>query len=147
MQINPSPNDIIILPIPDNFEEHVHFLGGNGIKIALTYPFILSKIFTKLKDTLTVKEYSNVIYQIPCSECVQTYIGETSRAMYGRIISHRSNINRKLDSCTLAQHALNLRQTISAYYKKLFLEMVHNKLEPNRLSHCSDIEQLSDIRV
>ncbi|XP_050497674.1 uncharacterized protein LOC126878811 [Diabrotica virgifera virgifera] len=71
------------------------FKGLENIKIATRNVKTIAHLYTKTKDPLTTKESSKVVYQIPCSDCDKVYIGETSRTLHSRIISHRSDINTK----------------------------------------------------
>ena len=54
----------------------------------------LNSYFTKHKDKTTTTETKNAIYMIPCRECQQKYIGQTSKKIETRITEHKNAIKR-----------------------------------------------------
>ncbi|XP_050507145.1 uncharacterized protein LOC126884882 [Diabrotica virgifera virgifera] len=60
------------------------FRNVNGLKISTRNVKTVSKLYSKTKDPFTRQESSNVVYSIPCSNCNNVYIGETSRNFHTR---------------------------------------------------------------
>nr|CAI5855617.1 unnamed protein product [Callosobruchus analis] len=145
------------LPYVDNLTPRlINIFKNHNIKIALTNVITVSKLFSKLKTPVKLLDKSNVVYKIPCGECSKSYIGQTSRYLQGRINSHKSDINRNVNSCGLTQHAIDTGHTVSwsnakildvesNYFKRTFLEMVHINNTRNNLNKKSDIDGLSCI--
>ncbi len=52
----------------------------------------LRSYFTKHKDKTTTTETKNAIYMIPCRDCPQRYIGQTSKKIESRITEHKNAI-------------------------------------------------------
>lgn len=50
-------------------------------------------LFTKLKDKVPTELRSNVVYQIPCTNCPSSYIGMTTNYVKTRLSGHKSNLN------------------------------------------------------
>ena len=58
-------------------------------------PIKLNSYFTKHKDKTTcTTETKNAIYMIPCRDCQQKYIGQTSKKIETRITEHKNAIKR-----------------------------------------------------
>ena len=66
------------------------------IKIAIKNILTVNKLFSRVKTPLKTKEKSNILYRIECNNCNKSYIGQTSRTLNGRIISHKSDCNRNI---------------------------------------------------
>ena len=49
----------------------------------------LRSYFTKHKDKTAITETNNAIYMIPCGDCSQRYIGQTSKKIETRITEHK----------------------------------------------------------
>ena len=50
--------------------------------------------FSKHKDKTTTLQKRNAIYLIPCKNCEQHYIGQTSKKIETRLTEHKNAINR-----------------------------------------------------
>ena len=62
-------------------------------------------LFTKTKDKISKDKNTNVVYEIGCSQCQKSYIGETSQFLQKRIEQHKYTIKTKTVGGTgLAQH-------------------------------------------
>nr|CAI5842688.1 unnamed protein product [Callosobruchus analis] len=126
------------------------------VRIALCNVLPVSIVFSKLKTPVKPLEKSDIVYSISCCNCNKAYIGQTSRNLKSRITSHKSDINREVNSCGLAQHAIETRHKINwesakvldierNFEKRIFLEMVHINNCANNLNKKSDINNLSSI--
>lgn len=127
-----------------------------NLKIALKNVKTIRSLFTPLKDRTPVLLQSNVVYSIPCKDCNQLYIGQTSRALKARIVSHKSDTRTKKTSCQLSRHANELKHDINYeeakildiepnFKKRTFLEMVRITQSDFSMNSRRDIEGLSSI--
>ncbi|XP_060537265.1 uncharacterized protein LOC132708734 [Cylas formicarius] len=127
-----------------------------NIKIAYKQTKTLGSVFSKLKDKDEVQKNSEVIYSIPCNQCDQVYIGQTSRVLKDRITSHKSDCRLNKNTCSLATHSNQMDHDVnfvetkilhkeSNYNKRAILEMVEIFLEPKSVNKRSDIDGLSVI--
>ncbi|KAK9885600.1 hypothetical protein WA026_012362 [Henosepilachna vigintioctopunctata] len=113
-------------------------------------------VFSKLKDPINPDHRSSVVYSIPCGSCDRVYVGQTSRWISSRIISHKSDCRRGLNTCSLAEHVKNEHHIINYeeteilftennYYKRLFLEMVAINNTNNTMNKKTDTRNLNNI--
>ena len=66
-------------------------------------------LFTKTKDKISKDKSTNVVYEIGCSQCQKSYIGETSQFLQKRIEQHKYTIKSKTVGGTgLAQHTFEI---------------------------------------
>ena len=75
----------------------------------------LTKIYPKKKTRSFIKyrviyiipteEKNNVIYKIPCKDCVWNYIGETGRSLKTREAEHIRNVKKHNSGSNIAKHA------------------------------------------
>lgn len=95
----------------------------------------VGRYFTKLKDPTPKLMESNVVYSIPCGDCVNgCYIGTTTQLLKARMNQHRNDVkNLKPDKSALAYHALTNDHVFkfddvevvarqNNYHKRMFLE-------------------------
>lgn len=155
----PTPLTYRSLPNVNNLTNQVSKLfksEHNTIKIAKKSVFTVGSFFTRLKDKTALLTKNNVVYRIPCNDCEKIYIGQTKRTLQQRITSHKSDTNRKITNCALAEHSINNNHSpnydsISVLHserilnKRLFLEMVEINDEPNSMNKKTDINNLSTI--
>lgn len=117
---------------------------------------IINELYSTLKDPTQKGKMSNIVYKIPCRDCDQCYIGQSSRPLHSRIISHRSDCRTKSTACALASHVINNKHEMNYedssildietnYTKRTFLEMVHINSNNNTMNRRSDINNLSII--
>lgn len=86
-------------------------LEDDDHKIA-TYNNNTSRIlFSKLKDKIEMKDKTNVIYEIPCSDCDGVYIGQTKQNLEKRI--KQTKTIRKLWMGSQIPTYLTLRRYLS----------------------------------
>ena len=116
----------------------------------------MNSVYSKLKDKVPITSQSDVVYSIPCSECEKIYIGQTSRQLSQRIISHKSDCRLHPERCALAEHVnkfdhkmkyeevkiLNTQRNLT---KRLFLEMTCIAQTENCINKKTDISHLSEI--
>ena len=130
--------------------------GVPGLKIALKNNITVRNLFTPLKDKTPLLLQSNVVYSIPCNDCNEVYIGQTSRTLKARITSHKSDTRTKKATCQLSRHSNDRKHTMNFeevkildteknFKKRTFLEMVRITQADNSMNSRRDIEGLSNI--
>ena len=65
-----------------------------NISVAHKPMYKLRSYFTKHKDKTDTTQARNAIYMIPCKNCPQQYIGQTSKKIETRLTEHRNAIKR-----------------------------------------------------
>ncbi len=89
------PKTTITLPyINSTSEMTARLLRPFNINVAHKPTHKLRSYFTKHKDKTTTTETKNAIYMIPCRDCPQRYIGQTSKKIETRITEHKNAIKR-----------------------------------------------------
>ncbi len=127
-----------------------------NIKIANRSVLPIKSIHSNLKDKVPILAKSDVVYCIPCSSCDKTYIGQTTRQLKDRIVSHKSDSRLHPERCALADHVHSLQHQMdydsvrvltseSHYSKRLFKEMAFISQSDNCMNKKSDINHLSEI--
>ena len=85
----------ITLPYINNTSEMTaRLLRPFNIDIAHKPAHKLRSYFPKHKDKTTTKQTKNAIYMIPCLDCPQRYIGQTSKKIETGITEHKNAIKR-----------------------------------------------------
>nr|CAH7767041.1 unnamed protein product [Callosobruchus chinensis] len=125
-------------------------------KIAFKSVLTINKIFSKVKDKVPLSGLTNIVYSINCNNCNLEYIGQTSRSLKGRIVSHKSDARLHPERCALASHIYDLGHTANyeeakilereaKTSKRIFLEMAHIFQSDRCMNKKSDIKQLCSI--
>ena len=55
----------------------------------------LRRLLVHPKDKVELEEQGELVYQIPCKNCVAEYIGETGRLLKTRLEEHRKKVDNK----------------------------------------------------
>ena len=130
------------------------FKTYSNIKIA-QYNIITNRInFTPLKDKLHPLLNSNVVYSIPCKDCNNVYIGQTSQLLKKRLTLHKSDVKLRPERCALARHShdtghsfgfddVKILELENNSFTKSFLEMCHINNHDNTVNSRTDINRLS----
>ena len=80
-------------------------LAPLGIRTSFQPTNALQQVLVRPKDPVPKENRSGVIYQIPCSRCPQTYIGQTGRTLGQRLKEHqRAGRDRNTSTSALANH-------------------------------------------
>lgn len=66
----------------------------SNVTVATKQYSVVGQIHTKVKDPENKGEKSNIIYEIPCSNCNSCYIGMTTNKLNTRLSGHRSTVNK-----------------------------------------------------
>ncbi|XP_046737110.1 uncharacterized protein LOC124405888 [Diprion similis] len=117
----------------------------------------LQPLFDSGKDPLPKDKRSNIVYKIPCSDCNQVYIGQTSRQLHTRIREHKRNILENEEHyIVLTRHIItsdhrfnydlaSILEEEPVYSRRIYLEMCNIINHTNSVNLRQDIEHLSTI--
>ena len=65
----------------------------------------LKQLLVHPKDPIDLEKKTNVVYQIPCSSCSASYIGQTSRALDTRLKEHKKAVEKgDTSTSAVAEH-------------------------------------------
>ena len=79
---------------------------------------------SQLKDVLPMEQRSGVVYEIPCSICDKSYIGETIQRLGLRLKEHKDACRKcEKDKSALAEHAWDKGHPIA--WEKVNFEQWH----------------------
>ena len=80
-------------------------LAPLGIRTSFQPTNTLQQVLVCPKDPVLKENRSGVTYQIPCSRCPQTYIGQTGRTLGQRLKEHQRAVrNGNTSTSALADH-------------------------------------------
>jgi len=117
----------------------------------------LNKFIKVHKDLLPTLSRSNVVYEIDCSNCDASYVGQTKRLLKDRIGEHRNHINRNSNQLSvITNHRQNFNHDFdwnnvkvldeeTNYKKRLISEMIHIKKQKHGLNSQNDTELLDPL--
>ena len=87
-------------------------LSQVNIRVAFKSRTVRS-LLMKVKPQRSLTEHKGVIYQIPCHDCEQVYIGETGRPLSTRLKEHQRHCrNGDTDKSAVALHGWSLNHRI-----------------------------------
>lgn len=116
-------------------------LQKHDIKVTFSAPPNLRNMLTKTKSTPPTETTTHCIYEIPCSNCPATYIGQTYRPLLKRIKEHDSKYRNKTardDDGQItsgpAHHAITERHKID-WNNIQIVTTTTNKQQLNLLEH------------
>jgi len=116
----------------------------------------LGKFIKVHKDSNNLFNNNNVVYEISCSDCNASYVGQTKRQLKTRIKEHCNNYKLlSSNPSVITEHMLNyshsfdwnnveILDTKANYYKRLVSEMLHIKKQSNDLNAHKDTELLDN---
>ena len=95
----------------------------------------------KVENRIPPEKKKGVVYEIPCGECEQVYVGETNRTMKKCISKHKQAIKRGSGNNGIAEHIKQKRYTINWDEARIMTtEMGYWKEESRKLSGSTDIQ-------
>lgn len=114
---------------------------------------LLANNFSKLKSVTPLNKRSNVIYEIPCSNCAQVYIGQTSQWLENRLKGHKydkKNVTALTNHVSTENHTFDFNKTKilkteNHQKKREFYEMVEIQKNKNAVNDKKDLKNLSKI--
>ena len=95
----------------------------------------------RVKTAIKDEEEKGVVYEVPCGECEQVYIGETGRNLKERLKKHQHAVKKENPKNGIATHACQqqhevdwdaaeVRCTEQHYWKRKVLEAHDNSPTP-----------------
>ena len=94
-QLTEQSKRMVTLPyINGTSEMTARLLRPFNIDVAHKPSHKLRSYFTKHEDKTAITETNNAIYMIPCGDCSQRYIGQTSKKIATRITKHKNATKR-----------------------------------------------------
>ena len=64
----------------------------------------MKQMLMKVKNPVPAEKKKGVVYEIPCQDCAQVYVGETGRTLKKRISEHKQAVKRFDDKNGIAVH-------------------------------------------
>jgi len=126
-------------------------------KLAFTCYNKLNKFIKVHKDVHPVSLRSNVVYQINCTDCDASYVGQTKRTLNTRVNEHRNHIRRNSTQLSvITDHRLQFKHEFDwdnvrvvdqepNYHKRLISEMIFIKKQKHGLNAQTDTVLLDPI--
>ncbi|XP_044759503.1 uncharacterized protein LOC123317202 [Coccinella septempunctata] len=154
---NPASLTFATIPLINNMSyDLINLLKTSTLRIVPKNEFKIEKLFSRKKDRLDVGNTMGVVYSIPCSECMEVYIGQTSQQLKRRIAQHRSDIKNPNKACALADHTRNKNHLMDYQSAKVlesetngdkrrFMEMYHIKRQENSMNYRRDVNNISNV--
>ena len=112
----------------------------------------------KGKDRTNKLDNVNLIYNIPCSSCGLSYVGESKRALSYRIGEHRRSVENNdlekviLRHCFINGHKMNWNKVSifdfeEKFWKRLTSEMLHIHLQSKTINKKDDTRSLHNTYI
>ena len=122
-----SDTTFATIPYVKNTSEAIRqILAPLGIKTTFQPINTLRQLIVHPKDPVPKENKAGVVYQIPCSTCPQTYIGQTGRTLGQRLKEHQRAVkDRNVTTSALAEHVCKTGHTID-WTQTQILENNHN---------------------
>ena len=107
-----------------------------GVRALFKSGHKLRQSLMKVKTPVEEDQKKGVVYEVPCGECDQKYIGETGRNLRMRLKEHRYAVKKKDMKNGIDAHACQERHTVDwdaakvrcteqYYWKRKVLEAIH----------------------
>ena len=136
----------VTIPYVKNTSEAIRrILTPLGIKTTFQPINTLRHLIVHPKDPIPKEDKAGVVYQIPCSDCPQTYIGPTGRTLGQRLKEHKKAVKDKNTlTSALAEHTCQTGHTVdwsqteivgtsqNTYLKKMPFRIMD---DPERTAH------------
>ena len=112
--------------------------------------FTLRHLLTNVKDNDEHEDRPGTVYEIKCSDCQATYIGETDRNLTTWLDEHKRATKKNDFNNNIAEHHLKTNHTINRgpatcvtrstdYYQRITLESWFTNLEKTALNRCQPL--------
>lgn len=150
---NPEEKYIAIPYIPNLSENISRTLKKENITVAHKSLNHIKKYFTPLKNKISTQKTTHTVYEIPCNNCQNIYIGQSQQYLKKRIDSHKYTKNASTALSKHSQktgHKFNFQNTKILtiepnYNKRIIKEMIMIQKKGNTVNDRSEIEGLSRI--
>lgn len=107
----------------------------------------LENYLFKKKDTDSIEDISNVIYQINCKCCNKIYIGETGRRLKSRIAEHKRDCRIGNQNTGLSQHSWNCDHHFDFDFKNIKILATEKNTFQRRIIESIFINKFHNITV
>ena len=117
-----------------------------GVKAVFKPVRTLRQILMQVKTRIPEERKRGVVYEVPCKECHQTYIGETKRTLKVRLSEHKQAVKRGDPKNGIAVHAHESSHMIDwdgarvrrsgmiGYWQRRTTEAIHIKLSKKTMN-------------
>ncbi|XP_058045388.1 P2Y purinoceptor 1 isoform X3 [Ahaetulla prasina] len=103
IQDREQENGTALLPYIKGITDRISkILHKHNIKTAFCTNQKISTILRNLKDKTELENQG--VYEIPCTACPTTYIGQTNRRISARIEKHKNSVKKEEPTSSLVQH-------------------------------------------
>lgn len=146
------------IPYVHNLSDRVaSAVSNDNIKIAFSNTNTIGKLFfTKQKTKTPIEKQSNVVYKIPCNDCLKCYVGQTGRYLGQRMSEHQRDVKKRntINPTALVEHTREQNHSFNFdncvildrqrfLSKRLVSEMINIK-KYNTVNFRRDTENLSN---
>lgn len=106
-------------------------------------------MFSKLKSKIPLNKQSHIIYQIPCNDCNNVYIGQTKQYLEERLKGHKyqNNVTALKKHTKNSKHTFNFNNTTILDKEKN--EKARNILESiyikNNINACNNKTEIKNL--
>ena len=100
----------MVLPyVPDGCSEKLaRVLRKHDVRVFYKPINKLQTIFGLPKDPVDPHKTCGVVYRVPCSDCLKTYVGQTGNSLHTRLQQHRAACRLlQPEKSALAQHSID----------------------------------------
>ena len=99
-------DELIILPYVQGLSEPIRrMLEEADIRVRFKPNTTLRKLLVKPKDPVPVECRTGIVYQIPCSDCSQMYVGQSGGTIVDRIKEHQQVVkNGDINTSAVTEH-------------------------------------------
>lgn len=145
----------IKVPYKDGFFKKLkHLFQSHDLTAVPELEKNLASIVRRGKDATPKFEKTGVVYRIPCTNCIATYVGQTKRSLIDRLKEHQKDVRENKDSsilqvhCSRHHHHIDWEKTSildcePAWFPRLVSEMIQIKLQPCALNRNEDTRMLA----
>ena len=99
---------VIFLPYVHSLSQKIEKICRPlGIKTIFKSSNTLRQSLVHVKNSIPDERKKGVVYEIPCMDCEQVYIGETGRTMQKRVTEHKTAVRKYDKNNGIAVHAWN----------------------------------------
>ncbi len=106
---NDKPYGHVTLPYINEITDALRrILQKQNIRVTTKPLKTLQRIFPTPKHQVPPEQGINVVYNIPCSDCSWSYVGETGRSFGTRKKEHIRNVKKHKEGSNIAKHAWDM---------------------------------------
>ena len=111
---SPSPDSYAVIPYVQNVSEAIRrVLAPLNIRTCFKPHRTLRSLLVHVKDPIPPEGRKGVVYQISCSDCPATHVGQTGRTLEHRIKEHKYALTSgNVDKSAVAEHMATTGHTI-----------------------------------